>query len=131
MKNYRVHPTHWLISTQVLIYLKMGPTTPPPAGWNWDAPPLPARPSPAAPRGSAAHKAASWARAPTAPQLEAAKGLYEYLLTSTYGAGCDLTCASSTRTPAPTPADFRDLDGDGANLCGNQPVCRVHPIILH
>ena len=39
--------------------------------------------------------------------------LYEYMLTSSYGAGCDLTCASSTRTPAPTPADFRDLDGDG------------------
>ena len=39
--------------------------------------------------------------------------LYEYMLTSTYGAGCDVTCASSTRTPAPTPADFRDLDGDG------------------
>ena len=46
--------------------------------------------------------------------------LYEYMLTSSYGASCDLTCASSTRTPAPTPADFRDLDGDGANLCGNQ-----------
>ena len=46
---------------EVLIYLKMGPT-PPPAGWNWDAPPLPARPQPAAPRGSAAHKAALVAR---------------------------------------------------------------------
>ena len=57
--------------------------------------------------------------------------LYEYMLTSSYGASCDLTCASSTRTPAPTPADFQDLDGDGANLCGNQPVCRVHPTILH
>ena len=57
--------------------------------------------------------------------------LYEYLLTSTYGAGCDLTCASSTRTPAPTPADFQDLDGDGATLCGNQSVRRVHPTILH
>ena len=29
--------------------------------------------------------------------------LYEYMLTSSYGASCDLTCASSTRTPAPTP----------------------------
>ena len=57
--------------------------------------------------------------------------LYEYMLTSSYGASCDLTCASSTRTPAPTPADFRDLDGDGANLCGNQPVSRVQPTILH
>ena len=46
--------------------------------------------------------------------------LYEYMLTSSYGASCDLTCASSTRTPAPTPADFQDLDGDGANLCENQ-----------
>ena len=51
---------------EVLIHLKMGPTPPPP-GWNWDAPPLPARPTPAAPRGSAAHKAALVARAPTAP----------------------------------------------------------------
>ena len=38
--------------------------------------------------------------------------MYE-AFTSTFGAACDLTCASSTRTPAPTPADFRDLDGDG------------------
>ena len=57
--------------------------------------------------------------------------LYEYMLTSSYGASCDLTCASSTRTPAPTPADFQDLDGDGANLCGHQPVRRVHPTTLH
>ena len=74
------------------------------------------------------------AAGPTACEVEYhtyTECLYEYLLTSTYGAGCDLTCASSTRTPAPTPADFRDLDGDGANLCGNQPVCRVHPTILH
>ena len=57
--------------------------------------------------------------------------MYEQFVMSFSGAACDLTCASSTRTPAPTPADFRDLDGDGANLCGNQPVCRVHPTILH
>ena len=38
---------------------------------------------------------------------------YEQFVKSFSGASCELTCASSTRTPAPTPADFRDLDGDG------------------
>ena len=52
--------------------------------------------------------------------------MYEAFASYSFGAACDLTCASSTRTPAPTPADFQDLDGDGANLCGNQPVRRVH-----
>ena len=39
--------------------------------------------------------------------------MYEQMVMSFSGAACDLTCASSTRTPAPTPADFRDADGDG------------------
>ena len=38
---------------------------------------------------------------------------YEQFVKSFSGASCELTCASSTRTPAPTPADFSDLDGDG------------------
>ena len=38
---------------------------------------------------------------------------YEQFVKSFSGASCELTCASSTRTPVPTPADFRDLDGDG------------------
>ena len=36
--------------------------------------------------------------------------LYEYMLTSSYGASCDLTCSSSTRTPAPTPANFQETE---------------------
>ena len=51
--------------------------------------------------------------------------LYEYMLTSSYGASCDLTCASSTRTPAPTPADFQDLDGDGANDVAAEGDCCI------
>ena len=39
--------------------------------------------------------------------------MYEAFASYSFGAACDLTCASSTRTPVPTPADFRDLDGDG------------------
>ena len=34
--------------------------------------------------------------------------MYEQFVKSFSGASCELTCASSTRTPAPTPADFRD-----------------------
>ena len=52
--------------------------------------------------------------------------LYEYMLTSSYGASCDLTCASSTRTPAPTPADFQDLDGDGANDVAAEGDCCIN-----
>ena len=94
---------------EVLIYLKMGPTTPPPAGWNWDAPPLPARPSPAAPRGSAAHKAALVARAPTAPQLEAAKGLYETWAARAAESGSPPAPAPAPRAPAPAPVSYTHL----------------------
>ena len=74
------------------------------------------------------------AAGPTACEVEYhtyTECLYEYMLTSSYGASCDLTCASSTRTPAPTPADFQDLDGDGANLCGNQNLRRVRAESSH
>ena len=83
---------------EVLIHLKMGPT-PPPAGWDWAAPPLPARPAPAAPRASAAHKAALVQRAPTAPQLEVAKGLYETWAARATENG---TTAGAPPVPAPT-----------------------------
>ena len=35
---------------------------------------------------------------------------YEQFVKSFSGASCELTCASSTRTPAPTPADFRETE---------------------
>jgi len=82
---------------EVLIHLKMGPAAPP-AGWDWAAPPLPARPAPAAPRASAAHKAALVQRAPTAPQLEAAKGLYE-----TWAARATENGTTAGAPPVPPP----------------------------
>ena len=60
---------------EVLIHLKMGPTPPPP-GWNWDAPPLPARPTPAAPRARSsrrcARRASSGGRGSTRASSQAA-----------------------------------------------------------
>ena len=57
------------------------------------------------------------------PRIRSAR---QYMLTSSYGASCDLTCASSTRTPAPTPADFQDLDGDGANDVAAEGDCCIN-----